>query len=293
MAEDCRPFAELGLINGIGGCCGTTNEHIKALHDMAANCEDKVRMCQRAYKILVEKVGFDAQDIVFDPNILTVGTGMAEHNEYAVDFINATREIKRVCPGCKISGGVSNIAFSFRGNEPVRRAFHSACLHHVCAAGMDMGIVNAAQVIEDVLLNRRPDSTEHMLEYAATLDPKSKPCAVRRLGGAAPKFEATAKVSLFALPGSFSVRWRRRTSESWIAWKKRWQTWRRERWLCLRRQKKRIWRWRCSAMHLWRRLASGGSAHRCRQFLIHESSRTERGRPPPPRLRRAMRAKVG
>ena len=94
----------------------------------AATCDDKVRMCQRAYKILVEKVGFDPQDIVFDPNILTVGTGMVEHNNYAVDFINATREIKRVCPGCKISGGVSNIAFSFRGNEPVRRAFHSAFL---------------------------------------------------------------------------------------------------------------------------------------------------------------------
>ncbi len=86
------------------------------------------------------------QDVVFDPNILTVGTGLPEHNNYAVDFIQATREIKRLCPGCKISGGVSNIAFSFRGNEPVRRAFHSAFLHHACAAGMDMGIVNTAQV---------------------------------------------------------------------------------------------------------------------------------------------------
>ena len=103
-------------------------------------------MCQRGYKILVEEVGINPQDIIFDPNILTVGTGMAEHNNYAVDFINACREIKRTCPGCKISGGVSNIAFSFRGNEPVRRAFHSAFLHHACAAGMDMGIVNAAQV---------------------------------------------------------------------------------------------------------------------------------------------------
>jgi 5-methyltetrahydrofolate--homocysteine methyltransferase len=106
----------------------------------------QVRICQRAYRILVEEVGFNPQDIIFDPNILTIGTGMAEHNNYAVDFIRATREIKRVCPGAKISGGVSNIAFSFRGNEAVRRAFHSAFLHHACKAGMDMGIVNAAQV---------------------------------------------------------------------------------------------------------------------------------------------------
>ena len=112
----------------------------------AATAEDKVRICTRAFRILVEEVGFDPQDIIFDPNILTVGTGMAEHNNYAVDFINATAQIKQECPGCKISGGVSNIAFSFRGNEPVRRAFHSAFLHHACKAGMDMGIVNAAQV---------------------------------------------------------------------------------------------------------------------------------------------------
>ena len=94
----------------------------------------------------MEEVGFNPEDIIFDPNILTVGTGMSEHNNYAVDFINATAQIKQECPGCKISGGVSNIAFSFRGNEPVRRAFHSAFLHHACKAGMDMGIVNAAQV---------------------------------------------------------------------------------------------------------------------------------------------------
>ncbi|KAI7837900.1 hypothetical protein COHA_008281, partial [Chlorella ohadii] len=162
----------------------------------AAGYADKVRICQRAYRILVEEVGFNPQDIIFDPNILTVGTGLAEHNNYAVDFIRATREIKRVCPGAKISGGVSNIAFSFRGNEPVRRAFHSAFLHHACKAGMDMGIVNAAQVkadvyekidkellefVEDVLLNRRDDATERLLEYAATLDPKSKPTALVKL----------------------------------------------------------------------------------------------------------------
>jgi hypothetical protein len=249
----------------------------------------QVRMCQRAYRILVEEVGFEPQDIIFDPNILTVGTGLPEHNNYAVDFFRATREIKRVCPGCKISGGVSNIAFSFRGNEAVRRAFHSAFLHHGCLAGMDMGIVNTAQVcgehlglcsnlparaaveaaclraqlgcmqssgshlwascshpgsfaagtslkasnkhscpvmltccgpvavlsflllccpsccspsqvkedeyskidkellefVEDVLLNRCENATERMLEYAATLEPKCKPTAVRKLADAA------------------------------------------------------------------------------------------------------------
>ena len=119
----------------------------------AATAQDKVRICTRAYRILVEEVGFDPQDIIFDPNILTVGTGMSEHNNYAVDFINATSQIKQECPGCKISGGVSNIAFSFRGNEPVRRAFHSAFLHHACKAGMDMGIVNAAQVQIPVCLD--------------------------------------------------------------------------------------------------------------------------------------------
>jgi len=173
----------------------------------AATEAEKVRICCRAYKLLVEQVGFNPQDIIFDPNILTIGTGMEEHNNYGVDFINATREIKRLCPGCKISGGVSNLAFSFRGNEPVRRAFHSAFLYHACKAGMDMGIVNAQQVeedvyekidkelleyVEDVLMNRRPDATERMLEFAATLDPKSHPTALRKLGEA-PKFEASPK----------------------------------------------------------------------------------------------------
>ncbi|KAJ9513004.1 hypothetical protein QJQ45_029222 [Haematococcus lacustris] len=167
----------------------------------AAGYADKVRICQRAYRILVEEVGIFPEDVIFDPNILTVGTGMAEHNNYAVDFIRATREIKRVCPGAKISGGVSNIAFSFRGNEAVRRAFHSAFLYHACKAGMDMGIVNAAQVkedayekidkellefVEDVLLNRCDNATERMLEYAATLDPKCKPTAVKKLNAAPP-----------------------------------------------------------------------------------------------------------
>lgn len=163
----------------------------------AASYSEKVRICQRAYQILVEEVGFFPNDIVFDPNILTIGTGLAEHNNYAVDFIRATREIKRLCPGSKISGGVSNIAFSFRGNEPVRRGFHSAFLYHACMAGMDMGIVSTIQVktdayakldkellkyIEAILLNENEEATEKMLEYAATLDPKSRPTAVKKLG---------------------------------------------------------------------------------------------------------------
>ena len=136
---------------------------------------------------------------------------MEEHNNYAVDFINATREIKRLCPGSKISGGVSNLAFSFRGNEPVRRAFHSAFLYHACKAGMDMGIVNSQQVeedvyekidkellkhVEDVMFNRHPDATEAMLNFAAKLDPKSKPCALKYKDGsgpAAPAFVASPK----------------------------------------------------------------------------------------------------
>ena len=183
----------------------------------AAGYEDKVRICCRAYRMLVEEVGFDPQDVIFDPNILTVGTGLPEHNNYAVDFIRAVREIKRLCPGAKISGGVSNIAFSFRGNEPVRRCFHSAFLHHACAAGMDMGIVNAAQVIadkyelldkellelvEDVLLNRCENSTERLLEYAGQLDPKSPPTAVRRKGaaGGAGPAAASARDAWRALP---------------------------------------------------------------------------------------------
>jgi 5-methyltetrahydrofolate--homocysteine methyltransferase len=176
----------------------------------AADEMQKVSMCERAYKIMVEDVGFDPQDIIFDPNILTVGTGLPEHNNYGVDMINATREIKRKCPGCKISGGVSNLFFSFRGNEPVRRCAHAAFLHHCCNAGMDMGIVNAShteedqydklnkellEYVEDVLLNRTDDATERLLDYAATLDPKSKPTAVRKKGGAAVESAGGAKAA--------------------------------------------------------------------------------------------------
>jgi 5-methyltetrahydrofolate--homocysteine methyltransferase len=141
--------------------------------------ERKIAICQRAYDILTKEIGFPPQDIIFDPNILTVATGMEEHNNYAVDFIKATKWIKENLPLAKVSGGVSNISFSFRGNNPVREAMHSAFLYHAIEAGMDMGIVNAGQLevyeeipkdllqlVEDVLLNRRPDATERLVEFA-------------------------------------------------------------------------------------------------------------------------------
>ncbi|NYF52392.1 5-methyltetrahydrofolate--homocysteine methyltransferase [Edaphobacter lichenicola] len=148
----------------------------------AATYEEKIRICERAHRILVNEVGFPPEDIIFDPNILTVATGMEEHNNYAVDFINATRWIKANLPHAKVSGGVSNISFSFRGNNKVREAMHSAFLYHAIAAGMDMGIVNAGILevyeeidpelkilVEDVLLNRRPDATERLVEYGEAL----------------------------------------------------------------------------------------------------------------------------
>jgi 5-methyltetrahydrofolate--homocysteine methyltransferase len=148
----------------------------------AATYEEKIRICERAYRILVDEVGFPPEDIIFDPNILTVATGMEEHNNYAVDYINATRWIKANLPHAKVSGGVSNISFSFRGNNKVREAMHSAFLYHAIAAGMDMGIVNAGmlevyeeiepelkELVEDVLLNRRPDATERLVEHGETL----------------------------------------------------------------------------------------------------------------------------
>jgi len=148
----------------------------------AASFEDKIRICGRAYRILADEVGFPPEDIIFDPNILTVATGMEEHNNYAVDFINATRWIKSNLPHAKVSGGVSNISFSFRGNNRVREAMHAAFLYHAIAAGMDMGIVNAGMLevyeeiepelkvlVEDVLLNRRPDATERLVEFGETL----------------------------------------------------------------------------------------------------------------------------
>lgn len=141
--------------------------------------ERKTEICARAYKILTEEVGFPPQDIIFDPNIFAIATGIEEHNNYAVDFIEATRWIKQNLPHAKISGGVSNLSFSFRGNEPIREAMHSVFLYHAIQAGMDMGIVNAGQLAvyddipkellelcEDVVLNRRPEATERLLAYA-------------------------------------------------------------------------------------------------------------------------------
>ena len=148
----------------------------------AATFDEKIRICTRAYRMLVDEVGFPPEDIIFDPNVLTVATGMEEHNNYALDFINATRWIKQNLPHAKVSGGVSNISFSFRGNNKVREAMHSAFLFHAIGAGMDMGIVNAGMLenydeiepelkvlVEDVLLNRRPDATERLVEHGESL----------------------------------------------------------------------------------------------------------------------------
>ncbi len=141
--------------------------------------ERKVEICERAYRVLVDEVGFPPEDIIFDPNIFAIATGIEEHNNYAVDFINATRWIKQHLPGAKVSGGVSNVSFSFRGNDPVREAIHTVFLYHAIKAGMDMGIVNAGMVgvydelepelrerVEDVVLNRRPDAGERLVEVA-------------------------------------------------------------------------------------------------------------------------------
>ena len=149
--------------------------------------EKRIRICERAYKILTEEVGFAPQDIIFDPNILTIGTGIEEHNNYAVDYIEATRWIKQNLPFAKVSGGVSNISFSFRGNNVVREAMHSAFLYHAIKAGMDMGIVNAGQLevyeeipkdlltlIEDVIFNKRADATERLVEFAESVKQKDK-----------------------------------------------------------------------------------------------------------------------
>ncbi len=139
----------------------------------------KIEICERAYRILVDEVGFPPEDIIFDPNIFAVATGIEEHNNYAVEFIEATRWIKQNLPGAKVSGGVSNVSFSFRGNDPVREAIHTVFLYHAIQAGMDMGIVNAGMIgvydelepelrerVEDVVLNRRPDAAERLLEIA-------------------------------------------------------------------------------------------------------------------------------
>jgi 5-methyltetrahydrofolate--homocysteine methyltransferase len=153
----------------------------------ADSFERKIEVCKRAYDLLVQKTGFPPQDIIFDPNVLTVGTGLEEHANYAVDFIHATKWIKENLPCAKVSGGISNISFSFRGNNAVREAMHSAFLYHAIKAGLDMGIVNAGMLevyeevpkellalVEDVLLNRRPDATERLVKFAESVKRKDK-----------------------------------------------------------------------------------------------------------------------
>jgi 5-methyltetrahydrofolate--homocysteine methyltransferase len=168
----------------------------------ADTVERKVAICERAYRILTERVGFDPQDIIFDPNIFAIGTGIEEHAGYAVAYIEATRRIKARCPGARVSGGVSNVSFSFRGNNPVREAIHAVFLYHAVAAGMDMGIVNAGALplysdipldllerVEDVVLNRRPDATERLLEIAEGVKGGAKARAADLSWRAAPVHE--------------------------------------------------------------------------------------------------------
>jgi len=153
----------------------------------ADTVERKVEICERSYKILTQEVGVPPGDIIFDPNVLTIATGIEEHANYAVNFIEATRRIKATLPGCKVSGGISNLSFSFRGNHTVREAMHSVFLYHAIRAGLDMGIVNAGQLaiyeeiprdllelVEDVVLNRRPDATERLLAFADSVKPRGK-----------------------------------------------------------------------------------------------------------------------
>src|SRR5204862_3519633 len=153
----------------------------------ADSYERKLEICKRSYDLLTQRVGFPPQDIIFDPNILTVATGIEEHNNYAVDFIRATKWIKENLPHAKVSGGISNISFSFRGNNLVREAMHGAFLFHAVKAGLDMSIVNAGmrevyeeipkdllELVEDVLLNIRPDATERLIKFAETVKKKDK-----------------------------------------------------------------------------------------------------------------------
>ena len=158
--------------------------------------ERKVEICTRAYRILVDELGFPAEDIIFDPNIFAVATGIEEHNNYGVDFIEATREIKHTLPHAMVSGGVSNVSFSFRGNNPVREAIHAVFLYHAIKAGMDMGIVNAGQLavyddlpeelrdaVEDVVLNRDPEAGERLVEIAPSTPVRRRPKRSRTSSG--------------------------------------------------------------------------------------------------------------
>ncbi|MEX0634314.1 dihydropteroate synthase [Serratia ureilytica] len=172
--------------------------------------ERKFEICRRAYNILTERVGFPPEDIIFDPNIFAVATGIEEHNNYAVDFIEACADIKTHLPHAMISGGVSSVSFSFRGNDPVREAIHAVFLYHAIRNGMDMGIVNAGQLaiyddlsaelrdaVEDVILNRREDGTERLLELAEKYrGSKDNDVAVQQAGGVAGRWR-----------NGWSIRW--------------------------------------------------------------------------------------
>ncbi|MGE5411167.1 MAG: methionine synthase [Clostridiales bacterium] len=179
----------------------------------ADSLQRRIEICKRAYKILTEEVGFPAQDIIFDPNILTIATGIEEHNNYAVDFIEAARWIKHNLPLAKVSGGVSNLSFSFRGNDTVREAMHSAFLYHAIKAGLDMGIVNAGQLevyeevpkdllvlVEDVIFNRRADATERLIEFAEKVKQKDKTLVKEDQWSNAPVEERLKHALIKALP---------------------------------------------------------------------------------------------
>ena len=186
----------------------------------------KTEICARAYKILVEEVGFPAEDIIFDPNIFAIATGIEEHDNYAVDFIEATRWIKQHLPGAKVSGGVSNVSFSFRGNEPVREAIHTVFLYHAIQAGLDMGIVNAGMVgvyeqlepvlrerVEDVVLNRRPDAGERLIEIAETAKGAAKDDSARLAWRALPVNERLSHALVNGITDFIEVD----TEEAWQA----------------------------------------------------------------------------
>ena len=165
--------------------------------------ERKIGICERSYRLLVDKVGFPPEDIMFDPNVFAIATGIEEHNNYAVDFIEATRWIKQNLPHAKISGGVSNVSFSFRGNDHVREAIHTVFLYHAIRAGMTMGIVNAGQLgvyedidptlrerVEDVVLNRRADAGERLVQFAETSRPAAR--NARKISHGAPSLSTSA-----------------------------------------------------------------------------------------------------
>ena len=165
----------------------------------ADTVERKVEICERAYRLLVDEVGFPPEDIIFDPNVLAVATGIEEHDEYAKNFIDALPLIKERCPGARTSGGISNLSFSFRGNDVVREAMHAAFLYHAIQAGLDMGIVNAGQLavyqdippellehVEDVIFNRRPDATERLVTFAGTVGGEGRSGSSTRPGATRP-----------------------------------------------------------------------------------------------------------